>query len=286
MINQEPASNKAEDQEDTQSTTTETAAKNKKGGKDKNAGGKKDAKKDSGKQNKEKEKDKAKKNVKKLKDILFRLLPCFHQSMIDQLLKDKNLNPNAKASEEHINVLQEITNESIDFLKAFAQTKPLGYLSYKSLEPAGGAVHDKENQPSEINQEEAQSQVSQQKQAQEAVKYLEFSPIPLKNFDKVKELDSFDKAVDEFFTKHDLPDAQKGQEEKKKLAWKKYENIKLDQETRMKKLKAEQDECLLKALLIEHNLKNVDVIINVTFYDILPSLNISSRLLEQWSKAA
>lgn len=31
----------------------------------------------------------------------------------------------------------------------------------------------------------------------------------------------------------------------------------------MKKLKDEQDDCLTKALLIEHNLKTVDVVVNV-----------------------
>jgi len=257
LINQEPAQNKTEDQEDAQSTTTEQASKNKKGGKEKNAGaGKKDGKKENNKQTKDKDK---KKNIKKLKDILFKLLPCFHQSMIDQLLKDKNLNPNTKASEEHIGALQEIANESIDFLKAFAQTKPVGYLSYKTLETEESSTVDKENKPAEINQESQEVKPA----AKEWIKYLEFSPIPLKTGDKVKEMNSFDKAVDEFFTKHDLPDAQKNKEEKKKLAWKKFENIKHDQETRMKKLKAEQDECLQKALLIEHNLKNVDVIINI-----------------------
>jgi len=207
LINQEPAQNKAEDQEDAKSTTTEQANKNKKGSKEKNAGAsKKDGKKENQKQ--AKDKDKNKKNIKKVKDILFKLLPCFHQSMIDQLLKDKDLNPNTKASEEHIAVLQEIANESIEFLKAFAQSKPTGYLSYKTIETEESSTVDKENKPAEINQEPQEPQ-EVKTAPKEWIKYLEFSPIPLKTSDKVKELNSFDKAVDEFFTKHDLPDAQK-----------------------------------------------------------------------------
>jgi len=35
----------------------------------------------------------------------------------------------------------------------------------------------------------------------------------------------------------------------------------------MKKLKAEQEACLEKAFLIEHNLKTVDAIINVVYFN-------------------
>jgi len=52
-------------------------------------------------------------------------------------------------------------------------------------------------------------------------------------------------------------------EEKKKIAFKKYENIKQDQENRLKKLRKEQDACVQKALLIEANLEKVDAIVNI-----------------------
>lgn len=42
--------------------------------------------------------------------------------MIDQLLRDKNLAPNSKVSDEHTGVLHEIVEETIKFLKNFVTT--------------------------------------------------------------------------------------------------------------------------------------------------------------------
>ena len=231
MINQEPVQAKDTETESIvreEKEKDDKAKKNKKGGKDE----KEEKEKKGNKQNKAQDKEKGKKNVRKLKDVLFKLLPCFHQGLIDQLLKDKNLNPNNKAGNEHINILQEITNESIEFLKSFSQQKQKGYLSYKAIKPEEGQ-ENKENEIIKVNKEqekpekqenEAQNQANK---TEEFVKYLEFSPIPLKTNENIKELESFDKAVDEFFTKQQLPDAQKTKEDKKKIAWKKYENIKV-----------------------------------------------------------
>src|SRR4051812_7289706 len=63
------------------------------------------------------DKDKSKKGAKKVKDILFRLLPCLHQGMVDQLLKDNNIGPNSKVNDTHIPLLQKITQDTLAFLR-------------------------------------------------------------------------------------------------------------------------------------------------------------------------
>lgn len=229
LINHEPSGGKDEESKVAEKKVPEEPQKETKGKKNQ----KQDKKGQDNKETKEaKGKDK-KKNIRKLKDILFLLLPCLHQALVDQILRDNNLNPNTKAAEEHVSSLQEIANETIEFLKALPQKKQVGYLSYKETKPEeeqpAATLNGKENVEPKLNDQESQAQAEAKAatDSQAFIKYLEFSPIPLKTGDPVKEIDSFDKSVDEFFTKQQLPDPQKGENDKKKLAWKKFENIKV-----------------------------------------------------------
>ena len=152
--------------------------------------------------------------------------------MIDQILRDKDLNPNTKAGDEHITILQEIARDSIEFMRTFSQRKPTGYIVYKQIEAAKAVVTDdsavKQNGNPAQEVEVAKPEDSQVKKGEEAFqKYIEFSPIPLKTTDQMKEMESFDKSVDEFFGRQQLPDPQKNKEEKERIAWRKYENIKV-----------------------------------------------------------
>ena len=152
--------------------------------------------------------------------------------MIDQILRDKDLNPNTKAGEEHVPILQEIARDSIEFMRTFGQRKPAGYIVYKQIEANKAIVAEdvaaKQNGNSVQEVEVAKPDDNQVKKGEEAFqKYIEFSPIPLKTTDQVKEMDSFDKVVDEFFGRQQLPDPQKNKEEKERIAWRKYENIKV-----------------------------------------------------------
>lgn len=53
------------------------------------------------------------------------------------------------------------------------------------------------------------------------------------------------------------------QAEFEQKAWKKFENIKQDQENRLMKLQKEQEEFLLKAGLIQQNVQDIEAIIAV-----------------------
>lgn len=109
---------------------------------------------------------------------------------------------------------------------------------------------------------DAKSTLSTQTQKPQ-VKYYEFAPTVIRNENLlVKKVENFDRCVDEFFSNQNVPKVQP-KEEKKKIAFKKYENIKQDQENRIKKLRKEQDSCIEKALFIEGNLEKVDAIVNI-----------------------
>ncbi len=61
------------------------------------------------------------------------------------------------------------------------------------------------------------------------------------------------------------------------IAWKKYENIKQDQEGRIKKLKSEQEEFEFKAYLLEKNVDDVDAITSVRFINLCFNIKILFR---------
>lgn len=212
LINQEPPAKKEE----------EPAEDKEASGKEKNKKEKENKQEKQEKpQDKQDKQDKSKKSVKKVKDILFRLLPCLHQGMIDQLLKDRNIGPNGKVNDTHIPILQQITEETIQFLKEFINSDPKGYLSYKEI------PKEEVKMDGQINGEDFfKDEVVSVRSEKPKLKYFEFSPLPIKGAENVKEFDSFNKAVDEFFANLNVV-IVKPQDEKKRLAYKKYENIKV-----------------------------------------------------------
>lgn len=165
---------------------------------------------------------------KKLKEVLFKMVPCFHQAMIDNLLRENGLNPNGKATEEHTQQLIKIAKDSIKFLLDFQNSNPKGYLSIKApkadKKPEEKKPEQQEQQITTEKPENQEAKPEEQKAPEES--YIEFSPIPIAGAAAVKELPTFDEAVDTFFIKSQPPVVSK-QEEKEKLAWKKFENIKV-----------------------------------------------------------
>lgn len=67
---------------------------------------------------------------------------------------------------------------------------------------------------------------------------------------------TFDKAVNEYYLKYKKSQHQ-DEEQFEELAWKKFDQIKKDQETRVKRLQEEQEIFKLKAELIEKNIDDV-----------------------------
>lgn len=66
--------------------------------------------------------------------------------------------------------------------------------------------------------------------------------------------------MDLYFSANETKSEQAEYEQK---AWKKFENIKQDQENRLQKLQNEQEEYLLKAGLIQQNVQDIEAIIAV-----------------------
>lgn len=93
--------------------------------------------------------------------------------------------------------------------------------------------------------------------------YDEFCPLLLNQFksrDSVQ-FDTFDAALDEFYSKIESQRAKQQQQAKENHAVQKLDKIKLDQESRVHALKREVEQCVKLAMLIEYNLEDVDAAI-------------------------
>ncbi|XP_010914660.1 uncharacterized protein [Elaeis guineensis] len=93
--------------------------------------------------------------------------------------------------------------------------------------------------------------------------YDEFCPILLTQF-KSREcvkFETFDAALDEFYSKIESQRAEQQQKAKEGSAVQKLNKIRLDQENRVHTLKKEVDHCTKMAQLIEYNLEDVDAAI-------------------------
>ncbi|XWS53474.1 hypothetical protein CRYUN_Cryun10bG0004300 [Craigia yunnanensis] len=93
--------------------------------------------------------------------------------------------------------------------------------------------------------------------------YDEFCPILLNQF-KSREyvnFETFDAALDEFYSKIESQRAEQQQKTKESSASQKLNKIRLDQENRVLMLKKEVDNCVQMAELIEYNLEDVDAAI-------------------------
>uniref|UniRef100_A0A5B6ZXF4 Putative nuclear export mediator factor Nemf isoform X1 n=1 Tax=Davidia involucrata TaxID=16924 RepID=A0A5B6ZXF4_DAVIN len=93
--------------------------------------------------------------------------------------------------------------------------------------------------------------------------YDEFCPLllnQLKSRDSVK-FDTFDAALDEFYSKIESQRVEQQQKTKEGSAMQKLNKIRVDQENRAHTLKKEVDRCVKMAELIEYNLEDVDAAI-------------------------
>ncbi|KAK4433847.1 Nuclear export mediator factor NEMF [Sesamum alatum] len=93
--------------------------------------------------------------------------------------------------------------------------------------------------------------------------YDEFCPLLLNQFksrDRI-EFETFDAALDEFYSKIESQRAEQQQKAKENSAMQKLEKIKIDQESRVHALKREVEQSVKLAALIEYNLEDVDAAI-------------------------
>ncbi|KAL3812241.1 hypothetical protein ACJIZ3_013509 [Penstemon smallii] len=93
--------------------------------------------------------------------------------------------------------------------------------------------------------------------------YDEFCPLLLNQFksrDSI-EFETFDAALDEFYSKIESQRSEQQQKSKENSAIQKLDKIKIDQESRVHALKREVEQCVTMAELIEYNLEDVDAAI-------------------------
>ncbi|KAG8372834.1 hypothetical protein BUALT_Bualt12G0108200 [Buddleja alternifolia] len=93
--------------------------------------------------------------------------------------------------------------------------------------------------------------------------YDEFCPLLLNQFksrDSI-EFETFDAALDEFYSKIESQRSEQQQKSKENSAMQKLDKIKVDQESRVHALKREVEQCVKMAALIEYNLEDVDAAI-------------------------
>ncbi|XP_047046843.1 ribosome quality control complex subunit NEMF-like [Lolium rigidum] len=93
--------------------------------------------------------------------------------------------------------------------------------------------------------------------------YDEYCPILLKQFEsrEYDEFQTFDDALDEFYSKIESQRVDLQQKAKEDSAVHRLNKIKLDQENRVHTLRKEADHCISMAELIEYNLEDVDAAI-------------------------
>ncbi|XP_069118098.1 ribosome quality control complex subunit NEMF-like [Argopecten irradians] len=102
-------------------------------------------------------------------------------------------------------------------------------------------------------------------ESHELLTYEEFHPMLFKQFEHkpVCELENFNKAVDEFFSKQESQKLDMKSLQQEKAALKKLDNVKKDHEKRIDSLQKEQETDISKGQLIEMNLELVDKAITI-----------------------
>ncbi|CAM6068471.1 unnamed protein product [Sphagnum tenellum] len=93
--------------------------------------------------------------------------------------------------------------------------------------------------------------------------YDEFAPLSMRQFEdrNVMKMDTFDSAMDEFFSKIEGQRADQQRKAQEESAFSKLDKIRADQTNRVQALKQEVDQSVRMAELIEYNLQDVDAAI-------------------------
>ena len=78
------------------------------------------------------EKKKGKKNAdSKLKDVVFKVIPCLFPLVIESILIAQGLNPDEKITLQKMELVMKSVDCSINFLMSFLNNKQKGYIFYK-----------------------------------------------------------------------------------------------------------------------------------------------------------
>lgn len=199
-------------------------------------------------------------------DLYFSILKCCHMGMINPILSRVGIKPS--------DILPDGKKE--DFLEALKYgysiferpTSGSGYLIRTKVTPsnkpqiAAPAVQTATETPEVVGQRLV-------KDATVGLNYFEVTPILFEDFSQnpelvVEEMPDFDQALRVYF--ENLPaigEEEKQQDSFQNQTWKKYENIKQDQESRLKVIHEGIEDNYEKAQLIENNISEIQAIIDV-----------------------
>ena len=182
---------------------------------------------------------------KKIKNnyLLNRLVPCAHQLICDIYLVKNKINPIKAYNPDNNTKFIEIGNE----IKALYQKQEIKDEDDIKDNLKGYLYSKKDNEKS-----------------------FEFSPVPLP-FKEIygdeiveKVFPLFDDAIEHYFTQFDIKRSpEEVNKEIEEKALKKYEKIKKDQGTRLKKIEEEVESLLERVKLVEDNKKEIQGIIDI-----------------------
>ncbi len=79
-------------------------------------------------------KKKKKQQDDKLKDVVFKVIPCLFPLVIEHILLGLGLNPDQKITLDQMELVMKAVNGSMEFLKDFIKNKQKGYIFYKERE--------------------------------------------------------------------------------------------------------------------------------------------------------
>ncbi|KAJ7980438.1 Nuclear export mediator factor NEMF-like protein [Quillaja saponaria] len=185
-----------------------------------------------------------------LKVILGEVLG-YGPALSEHIILDAGLIPSTKVTKD--NKLDDVTIQALVQAVAKFEDWMLDIISGSRV-PEGYILMQSKNLEKDFSPSEPQS-ISQI--------YDEFCPILLNQFksrDYVK-FETFDMALDEFYSKIESQRAEQQQKAKENSAVQKLNKIRQDQENRVHTLRKEVDHCVKKAELIEYNLEDVDAAI-------------------------
>ncbi|KAI8380498.1 fibronectin-binding protein A N-terminus-domain-containing protein [Choanephora cucurbitarum] len=185
-------------------------------------------------------------NLKKILNIKFEYGPA----MIEHIILQASLDPNMKVATDFdssegspmLKALLESFNQGDDLIESTKNAVPQGYIILL------------DNAPKSADNEEEQVEI-----------YDEFHPFLYKQFSdrKYKEFETFDKAVDEFFSAIESQKLELKSRRQEEAALKKLDAVRKEQESRVQALLSQQITNVRKAELIELNLQMVDAAITI-----------------------
>ena len=181
-------------------------------------------------------KEEAKGKGANLKMILSKLCPYMHPQLAEHCRREAgctNPNKKLKQGEVDLNMLIQASSIASDLVKSVGNGPMAGYLTYKEHESAK--------------------------------EYIDFSPIVFiqHTSQHIEEINSFDRALDIFFSNAEEQKFHETTEKQEKGVWKKKQRIEQDQERRILGLKQEQIDSERSAFLIERNIEDLDALIRI-----------------------